>query len=186
MKEFLSKWIIVGCGKAGSVEEEEKVKKEDLPMMLTVLAWLWLPGWQDSQPLLMCTCVFNVAVISINKKERQKKWWWVVDHRATPPHMLFLLLEDLPSRHHRTNSRIDGDHQSLLMSRIYLNLSHLSVWIRHTLTIFRNLEIDTKQYQIEIGLPYKGNQNIITWKQSMSSKGSWMPSSVCSSSLPLM
>ena len=58
--------------KADSVEEEEKVKKEDLPMMLTVLAWLWLPGWQDSQPLLMCTCVFNVVVISINKKESQK------------------------------------------------------------------------------------------------------------------
>ena len=72
IKEFLSKWIIVGCGKADSVEEEEKVIKEDLPMMLTVLAWLWLPGWQDSQPLLMCTCVFNVVVISINKKESQK------------------------------------------------------------------------------------------------------------------
>ena len=38
IKEFLSKWIIVGCGKADSVEEEEKVIKEDLPMMLTVLA----------------------------------------------------------------------------------------------------------------------------------------------------
>ena len=27
----------------------------DLPIILTVSAWLWLPGWQDSHPLLMCT-----------------------------------------------------------------------------------------------------------------------------------
>ena len=27
----------------------------DLPIILIVSAWLWLPGWQDSHPLLMCT-----------------------------------------------------------------------------------------------------------------------------------
>ena len=43
------------------------------------------------------------------------------------------------------------------MSRIDLNLSHLSVWIRYTLTIFRNLEIDLKEYQLEIGLQRKSD-----------------------------
>ena len=43
------------------------------------------------------------------------------------------------------------------MPRIDLNLSHLSVWIRYTLTIFRNLEIDLKEYQLEIGLQRKSD-----------------------------
>ena len=33
------------------------VMNAHLPMILIVPAWLWPPGWQDSHPLVICTCI---------------------------------------------------------------------------------------------------------------------------------